>query len=358
MGDRVPEFQKKIQNEGFDAFLLTNTTNVYYFTNFFSRSYAFMIVYPESAPLLLVPELEYEEATNKVKNCEILKVDMGIKILELLKDKFESEQVKVLAFEDATMTVRFYLELFQKMEFLKFKKGSKLVEELRNSKNKDEIEKIKRACEIADKGISAAIENITEGRTEIEVAAEIEYVMRNNGSESHPFDTIVASGYRSAFPHGVSTNKKIALGDLIIVDLGAKYEGYCSDMTRTVVLGSPNQKQLEIFNEVLSVQQEVIKICSVGKRAVKLDEFVREFLAKKELNEFFVHSLGHGVGLDVHELPAVAPESEDILKENSVFTIEPGVYIPDVGGVRIEDVILLTKKGAELLTKSEYSISI
>ncbi len=358
MDENLIKFQKKLQEEKLDAFFITNITNVYYFSNFLSHSYVYMIIYPETPPLFFVPELEFEEAVNEVKNCEIVKVGKKDKVIELIKEKLEHDQIKKLGIEENSMSAKLYLDISEKYNFLKLQKASALIEDIRKIKNKEEIEKIKQACRLADKAIADAIENITEGKTEIEIAAEIEYVMRKSGSETTPFDTIVASGYRSAFPHGVSTNKKIKKGDLIIIDVGATYEGYRSDMTRTVVLGTPNPKQLEIFDAILETQQVTIKACVAGKQAADVEKKAREILSEKNFDQYFVHSLGHGIGLDVHELPTIALVSEDVLMENNVFTIEPGVYIPDFGGVRIEDVICLTAKGAETLTKAEYSFRI
>ncbi|NVM52227.1 MAG: aminopeptidase P family protein [Candidatus Helarchaeota archaeon] len=358
MSERLTEFQKKLQEAELDAFFISNITNSYYFTKFLSHSYVYLIVFPDDTPYFFVPELEFEDAVRKVKNCEVVKVGKKGKVLELIKGKLENKQVKNLGIEENSMSVKLYLDISEKYDFLELENGSVFIDNLRKRKNKDEIEQLKMACQIADKGFVAAIENITEGKTEIEIAAEIEYVMRKNGSEATPFDTIVASGHRSAFPHGVSTHKKIESGDLIIIDLGATYEGYRSDMTRTVVLGAPSPKSLKVFNAVLETQQEAIKACDIEKHASDIEKKAREILSAKGLNDYFVHSLGHGVGLDVHELPTLALISEDILMENNVFTIEPGVYIPNFGGVRIEDVVHLTKKGAEPLTKSEYTIKI
>ena len=318
----------------------------------------FLIIYRDDTPHFFVPELEYEEAVRKVKNCEVVKVGKKIKVLELIREQLEKAKVKKLGIEENSMNVKLYLDISEKYNFLELEGGSILIDDLRKRKNKDEIESLKKACQIADKGVTAAIENIAEGKTEIEVAAEIEYAMRKSGSEATPFDTIVASGQRSAFPHAVSTHKKIERGDMIIIDLGATIEGYRSDMTRTVVLGAPSPKQLELFNAVLETQQEAIKACSVGKGAADIEGMAREILTEKGFDEYFVHSLGHGVGLDVHELPNLALISEDILMENNVFTIEPGVYIPDFGGVRIEDVVHLTNKGGISLTKAKYNFEI
>ncbi|MFX1295239.1 MAG: M24 family metallopeptidase [Promethearchaeota archaeon] len=358
MSNKLKEFQKILQNEGFNAFFVINKTNVYYFTKFLSQSVVYLMVYPESVPYLFVPELEYENALNTVKNSEIVKINRNSEILQLIKDNLKENQIKRLGIEENSMSVKFYVDLTKKCAFIELESGSKLIDNLRMIKNTDEIEKIETACRITDIGFSTALENIAEGRTEIEIAAEVEYAMRKKGSEVAPFETIIASGHRSALPHGVSSNKKIEREDFIIIDLGAKYKGYCSDMTRTVLLGKPNQKKLEIYNAVLKTQQEAIKACNTGKNVMTIEEIARKILFEEGYNNYFIHSLGHGVGLDVHELPTIALNSKDVLLENMTFTIEPGVYIPDFGGVRIEDVILLTKKGPKCLTKSEYTIEI
>ena len=355
--NRIKNLQDKIQGENLDAFFLTNTTNVYFFTNFFSRSAAYLLAFPEGTPIMIVPELEYEEAINTVKNSEIIKLDKSNKLIELVKLKLDERKIRKLGIEDASMSVKSYFDISEKIDFIKLEKASSIIDDLRKTKSEEEIGFLQKACEIADRGIAAAFDILEEGKMEIEIAAEIEYEMRKIGSEAIPFDTIVASGVRSAFPHGVSSKKKLNQGDLIIIDLGARYKGYCSDMTRSVVLGTPIQKQIDLYNAVLESQQEAIKACRIGIKASEIDEKAREILSKKDFEEFFVHSLGHGVGLDVHEVPSLASVSEDVLEENMVFTIEPGVYIPDFGGVRIEDVILITKKGVKIITKTKYSIS-
>ena len=358
MVEKLAEFQKKLQNEEYDAFLITSTINSYYFTDFFSLSNAYFVVYPEGTPKLLLPELEYENAKKKVKNSEILKLDRNMEVYSVIKGFLEEKKVKTLGFEETSMNVSTYLDISKKFDFLQLKQGSKLIEDLRTTKTKEELNKIKKACKIADKGLAVLHEIISEEKTEIEVAAEIEYEMRKQGADSIAFDTIVASGYRSAFPHGISTNKMIKKNELIIIDLGAKVEGYCSDMTRTVVFGAPNPRQLEIYNLVLRVQQETIEACQQGRNAVDMDEYARNAFSEKGYGKYFVHSLGHGVGLEVHEPPALAIRSKDVLKEGNVFTIEPGIYIPDFGGVRIEDTVYLSENKAEILTKSDYSIQI
>lgn len=358
MSERIKEFQKTLQKKELDAYLVTNTTNIYYFTNFFSRSTAYLGIYSGTTPHLYVPELEYEEALSRAKFCEISKIEKKTDVFQEIKKELETIQVKKVGIEENSMNVKTYQDLVQKYSYPQLENGSDLIDDLRKRKYKDEIEKIQKACRMADIGVARAIDCIEEGKTEIQVAAEVEYAMRKAGSEAIPFDTIIASGYRSAFPHGTSSEKKIKEGDLIIIDLGAKYGGYNSDITRTVVLGAPSTKQQELFDIVLNVQQSAIKACLTGEKAMDIEEQVRKTLSEHKYEEYFVHSLGHGVGLDVHEVPAISIKSQDVLEENNVFTIEPGVYLPDFGGVRIEDMVALKKEGPKILTKALYEFII
>jgi Xaa-Pro aminopeptidase len=287
----------------------------------------------------------------------VLKVEREVEVLKVIKESLKEKGVKKLGFEDKTMNLRFYKDISEKYEFLKLSKGSNLIDKLRQVKTQGEIEKIREACRIADIGIKVAISNIEPGRTELDVAIEAEYAMRKAGSSGVSFDTIVASGYRSALPHAVSSDKKISKGDFVIIDLGGTFKGYCSDMTRTVVCGEPTQKQMKIFNAVLEAQQKAIRNCKLEMEAAELDQIARESFTKQGFEEFFVHALGHGVGLEVHELPYIGLKSKDKFAAGNVFTIEPGIYIPNFGGVRIEDVVVQKENDVERLTKSEYEIA-
>lgn len=355
---RINRFQKELEENSFDTFFISNRINVYYFTNFYSKSSAYLLVFQETMPVLYVPQLEYEEASSLAEGCEVKKFEKGSQLLKFVRADLESNRSKKGGIEEVSMSIKSYRELSEKIEFVEWGNGVKLIDKLRRVKNEGEIMNLREACKIADSGITTALEIIGSEKSELEIAAEIEYAMRKSGSEGAPFDTIVASGYRSAYPHGVSTKKKIKKGDLIIIDLGARFNGYCSDMTRTVVLGSPSEKQSKILQLVLEAEQNAIRACIAGKNASEVEEEVRAFLSAKEYNEYFVHSLGHGVGLDVHEYPVLANISEDVFEEGNVFTVEPGIYLPDWGGVRIEDVVYLTEKGPEILTKSNYELII
>ncbi|MHA1264964.1 MAG: M24 family metallopeptidase [Candidatus Helarchaeota archaeon] len=358
MKTRIELFQNALQEKRLDAFLIMDIINAYYLTNFYSISGAALLVFPEASPILFIPALEFEEAKQTAQGCIIKKLEKRTKLIDLIKKEVETNRIKKLGINETNLTVKSYKELTKKLKSVTFKEQAKVIENLRKAKDESEIKKIRKACAIADAGIIAATEIIEEGKSEIEVAAEIEYIMRKKGSEKSPFDTIIASGYRSAYPHGLSSTKKIRKGDPIIIDLGATYQGYCSDLTRTLFLGTPSPQIVELFDSVLDTQQKAINQCKIGEKAADLDKFARQAFAVVKLENYFVHALGHGVGLEIHEPPALAEQSEDLLEENNVFTIEPGIYVPKVGGVRIEDTVLLTKRGAIRLTKSAYKIEI
>jgi Xaa-Pro dipeptidase len=182
------------------------------------------------------------------------------------------------------------------------------------------------------------------------VAAEVEYAMRRAGSDGTSFDTIIASGANSAFPHGSCSNRKIQDDDLVVVDLGATYQFYRSDMTRTFTVGKPNEKQKKIYETVKLAQQKAFETIKPEIAANQIDAVARQVIEAAGFGEFFVHGLGHGVGLEVHESPVLSPSSKDVLATGNVVTNEPGIYIPNFGGVRIEDTVVITANGADKLT--------
>ena len=228
---------------------------------------------------------------------------------------------------------------------------------LRQVKDGGEIGYIRRACAIADKAFEDIVHFIRPGRTEIEVAARLEQVMREAGSEKPSFDTIVASGLRGSMPHGTATEKVIEAGDFVTMDYGAKFEGYCSDITRTVCVGEATARQREVYEAVLGTQEMVLAAIAPGKSGKEIDAASREFLKKYDLAQYFGHGLGHSLGLEIHEEPRLSPSSTcEHLMPGMLITDEPGVYLPGWGGLRIEDTVLVTKTGSERLTKSSKAL--
>jgi Xaa-Pro aminopeptidase len=238
----------------------------------------------------------------------------------------------------------------------KLEPANNLIREIRKIKDRQEIELIRKACNLTSEGMRVAFETIKPGITEKEVAVEVEYAMRKKGSDGTGFDTIVASGVYSAFPHGACSNRIIREGDLVVVDLGATYEFYRSDMTRTFTAGKSSEKQRKIYETVKLAHQKAFETIKPNIPAREVDAAARQVIEAAGYGEFFVHNLGHGVGLEVHEAPILSPDSKDVLAAGNVVTDEPGIYLPAYGGVRIEDTVLITQTGAEKLTIGPYTL--
>ncbi|WP_110887409.1 M24 family metallopeptidase [Deinococcus yavapaiensis] len=227
-----------------------------------------------------------------------------------------------------------------------------LIESVRLSKTNEEIQAIREAQRVADEAYAEVRPTITAGRKERDVALDLEIAMRRRGAAGPAFDIIVASGARSAMPHGVASDKIIEDGDLVTIDMGAVVNGYHSDMTRTIAVGSVSDELRRMYDAVLEAEEACVAAVKPGIRCADLDQIARDLLAKHDLAPLFAHSLGHGVGLAIHEGPSLSSASEDVLAPGMIITIEPGVYRPGVGGVRIEDLLLVTEDGFDVLSKA------
>lgn len=243
-------------------------------------------------------------------------------------------------------------EKIQEDDEFEYQPKLELVWNLRKVKTPRELEKIRKATDIAIEGMKRAGEIIEPGITELDIAAEIEYEMRKKGSEGTSFDPIIAAGENSCFPHHKPTEKKLQEGEVVVVDLGAKYDGYKSDMTRTFSL-SPTSKQKKIIEIAKEAQEATLNEIEAGAPAKAVDKAARKIFSKYNYEKHFLHGTGHGVGLDIHESPNIAISSEDILKENMVITSEPGIYIPGAGGGRFEDMVVVKEDGYEIISRME-----
>lgn len=270
------------------------------------------------------------------------------RLAEAVAGLVQKHRVRKLGVENI-LTYRMYLSLQEQMPDIDFSFCE--TDQLRQIKGQAEIEKIMEACRISDEGFRKIIPLIQAGKTEAELRTALECAMLEAGSEGKSFDTIVASGWRSAYPHGTATDKLIENGDLITFDFGAIYQGYHSDITRTVAVGHITDRQRFLYDSVLDCVLYIEQIMKAGIKACDIDQEARSFLKKKELDSYFTHALGHGVGLEIHETPVLAPRDKTILMPGMVETIEPGVYIPGTGGVRIEDTVAIQKEGISILTK-------
>ncbi|AWE07941.1 Xaa-Pro dipeptidase [Lysinibacillus sp. 2017] len=350
---KLAKLRQALIDNKIDALLITNEYNRRYMTGFTGTS-GVAIVSQNDA--VFITDFRYtEQAAEQVKDFRI--VEHKGTIFEEVAKQAASMGVKTIGFEKDAMHYGTY-EVYKAAVNADFVPVSGLIEKIRLIKTPEEINIIKVACEIADNAFTHILDFIKPGKTELEVSNELEFFMRKQGATSSSFDTIVASGLRSAFPHGVATEKVIETGDFVTLDFGAYYNGYISDMTRTIAVGQPSDKLVEMYNAVQESQALALEKVGPGMTGIQADAVARDYLKSKGLGEAFGHSTGHGIGLEVHEGPGLSFRSETVLEPNMVVTIEPGVYIPGIGGVRIEDDILITETGNEVLTHSAKQLII
>lgn len=348
---RLAALKRKLQEKGFGGYLVSRDVNIFYLTGFSGASGLFVPADGENT--LYVYGVNYEQAKDEAKDCEVILVKRDEKLEEKISKQVKASKIKKLGFDE--LSAAFYMKLRKLLRGqVRLKQKNELIWELRKVKSNRELELMRKAAEITSEGMRIAHETIKQGLTEIEVAAEIEYAMRKKGSWGTAFETIVASGVRSAYPHGRCTEKRIEKGDIVVVDIGATYRNYRSDMTRTFIAGKPTKKQRKILEIVEKAQEHAFRRVKEGVRAKTLDAAARRVIEKTGYGEYFVHGLGHGVGLEVHEPPTLNPQSKESLKAGNVITIEPGIYILGFGGFRVEDTVLVHKEKGERITNFDF----
>jgi Xaa-Pro dipeptidase len=351
---RIKALKKELASSNLDGYLSTNLKNVYYFTGFSSLAEAETLIPLDGDPILFIQELELENAKANSKNCIIEVAKKDETIVNKIASVIENLKPKRLGLDDLPAST--YLGLVERFGSIEFKVDVDIVWKLRMIKDDNEVRYIRKAAKLADAGMETALAMIKAGVREYQVAAEAEYAMRVAGSEGVAFDTLVASGPRSSLPHGICSDRKIKEGDVVFVDVGATFNGYRSDITRAAIVGKPTMQQAKVYAAVLEAQEEAIKAIHANVSACEVDEVARRVLKKSDYENKFIHGLGHGIGLDTHEPPKLSPSSKDVLEMGNVITIEPGVYIPYKWGIRIEDTVLVLKKNAERLTKTQREI--
>ncbi len=323
--------------EKYDFVLLTSSYNMKYFSGFSGGEGAVLI--SDNCRIVFTDSRYTEQAKNEAKNFEVSETNNWLdEICKLVIGK------NVL-FEDEAVNAAIYLKMNERLEKTKLIGGSAELNRLRMIKTEAELKLMAKAEEICCRAFERILDFIKPGIGEKRLAAELEYYMRQEGGEGTSFETIAISGARCSLPHGVPSDKKIEKGDFVTLDFGCVLGGYCSDMTRTVVVGKANEKQKKVYNAVKAAQQAGLDFMCAGVLAKDADAAARSVIASAGYAEFFRHSLGHGVGLCVHELPNLSPKSEIVLEENMVVTCEPGIYIEGFGGVRIEDMVCIKKDG-------------
>ncbi len=337
--------KKRLLKLGVDGILITNLNNVRYLTGFTGSS-GFIIITKNNS--IFVTDFRYkEQSKSEITGYRII-IEKAEKT-DVIKNIVKKHRIKKLGFEGYSINYHTYRKLAGKG--IKLKALTDTIEDLRIIKSREELSHIKIAVRRAENAFRKLRPHIKAGTTEQKLALQLERLLKEEGCKILPFGVIVASGQISALPHAKPTNRVIKKGDIILFDWGGESEGYYSDMTRMVAIkGSHSVKQLEIYSVIIDAQRKAIESVKPGTKASNIDRTVRNFIKKKGYDRYFGHSTGHGVGLEVHERPFISWQYKHPVQEGMVFTVEPGIYLPGLGGARIEDIVAVNKNGAEILT--------
>ncbi len=336
-----------LKANGADAILVSNIKNVRYLSGFTGSS-AYLLVSRDKS-WFLTDGRYTTQAKDEVSGS---RVKIYKKALEAVAESVSELKVRTLCFEGSDLSYDNFLKLKKALPKAALRPLSGAVARLRARKEPFEISLIRESVKALDRGYRTARETLAAGVREKDAALLIERSFRESGGDSTAFDTIIASGPRGALPHGKASDKKIRKGELVVVDMGVLRSGYNSDETRTYCIGKATAEQKKVYSTVLAAQELAIEKIRPGAKASDVDAAARGHIDRAGYGRYFDHGLGHGVGLDVHEGPSLSPLSADVLEEGMVVTVEPGIYIPDWGGVRIEDMVRVTRGGCEVLTKT------
>jgi len=328
-----------------DAVALVPGTNLRYITgNKLSQSERLFLYFlkHDGQGIYLVPEVEKSKIIMSDQDSVFSYTDGEgpSSLVDKIKDLLPESQKTALETNNMRL---FEFEFLSKLGMKSYIDVAETLNPLRIQKNADEISKQQKAVDILEESLKATLPFIEVGKTEMEIAAQLEYEMRVRGSEGTPFSTIVASGYRGALPHGRASEKIIENGDLIVIDFGSIYKGYVGDMTRTVGIGDINAEQREVYNIVKSAISNAIDAIKIGEKVSNIDTVARNTIKNAGYGDYFTHRLGHGIGLDAHESPYISQSDQNIIQSGMTFTIEPGIYLENKFGIRIEDNIAVTE---------------
>ncbi|WP_017472292.1 M24 family metallopeptidase [Amphibacillus jilinensis] len=351
--DKIKQVREVLIEQDLDALIITNPYNRRYISQFTGTAGVVLLTTDRQ---FFITDFRYTEQANEQA--------VGFEIIEHKKSAIdevhrlsEQYQLKRIGFEQNDLSFAMFQQYDQRIE-AKLLPTEQIIENIRLIKTDEELAIMKEAAYISDVAYDHILKTVQPGMAEIEVANELEFFMRKKGATSSSFDIIVASGYRSALPHGVASEKRIENGELVTLDFGAFYQGYCSDMTRTFAVGEISEELHDIYTTVLDAHLKGLEGTKAGITGKQADALTRDYIKEKGYGQYFGHGTGHGLGLEVHENPRLAPTSTTILKENMVVTVEPGIYIPKVGGCRIEDDIIITADGNTSLNKAPKELII
>jgi Xaa-Pro dipeptidase len=356
MQQRTTHFSQWMKENGVDVSIITSTENVFYLSGFYSDPHErllSLVLFQEEEPFLVCPAMEKEDAKRSGWNYEIIGYNDTENPWELVEKAIKAriQNVSKVSVEKEHMNVERFEAVSSMFPKAVFSSAEDKLRKLRMIKETQEISLIREACKLADYAVEVGCAEIKEGKTELEIVAAIEYELKKKGITDMSFATMVLTGANGASPHGTPGQTKIQKGDFVLFDLGVIVDGYCSDITRTVAYGEINDKQKEIYDTVLKAQLAAIEASFPEVTCANVDLTARKIISDAGYGEYFPHRLGHGLGIGVHEYPSLTETNDLQLEAGMVYTIEPGIYVPNVAGVRIEDDILVTKNGVEILTK-------
>jgi len=350
---RMETLYRYMEEQSLDALLVTLPAHIYYLTGFRCQPherFLGLVLEREGTPFILVPALDLEAASAAAQGIERIYTHTDTDNAYAVLSKLMKRAHQRLGLEKSHLTVERFESLQAAIGAVEHADIAAPLREMRVIKSADEIMKMRRAVSVVEEVLRAGIASVKPGVTELELVAELEFQMKKLGADGPSFDTMVLAGEKSALPHGTPGKRAVRSGDLLLFDLGVYVDGYASDITRTFAVGHINDQLKEIYETVLLANQQAIAATKPGVTLASLDRVAREAITAKGYGEYFIHRLGHGLGLDVHEYPSVHGNNETHLVAGMAFTIEPGVYVPGLGGVRIEDDVVVTDSGVEVLT--------
>lgn len=360
---RIEDIQKFLQTENVDAAFVTTPDNVFYVSGFDSNPQERLLgvmVFKDAEPFVICPLMEVPDVKSAGWTHEVVGHADTDDAWDIIMDTLNARGSvpTSIAIEKSHLTV----ERMERMEEL-FKGATFIqlddqINNMRVIKDADELANLRIAAKLADYAIEVGCSEIAEGKTELDILMAIEYEMKKKGVQKMSFDTMVLSGPKTASPHGIPGVRKIQQGDFILFDLGVVYNGYCSDITRTVAFGEPTDAQRDVYETVRKAEQAAVDLVKPGVKAFEIDKVARDVIDEAGYGEYFTHRIGHGLGISVHEFPSITGTNELVLEEGMVFTIEPGIYNPEITGVRIEDDVVVTATGVEVLTKFPKELQI
>ena len=352
--DRLTRLQERLAALRLDALLLFDMKNIRYLTGF-TGSVGICLIRPRDGGILLVDGRYLTQANEQVRGIE---VGLVRDPLSEVAERIRAEKAGTVGFESSAVTYEMYARLRKLLKGVSLKPFGNDIQTLRTVKDKAELVLMKQAINLSHQALQEVFPIIKPGIRERDIALELDFRMRKAGAEDISFPTIVASGPRSALPHAEPGMRKIKPGDAVVIDYGAVVKGYHSDETCTIIIGHAGSKIGRLYAIVKEAHDRAIAFVRAGVSCRDVDGVAREVIAREGFGDFFSHGTGHGVGLDVHEAPRLSPTSGEILAEGTVVTIEPGIYLPGYGGVRIEDMVLVEKAGCRLLTKTSKALKI